>query len=159
MLADVARDKDLMRQIGIALACCLLLGACGGTDDDAGGNTAPEEAEESVSVTGSLTSSDMTEEIVELRGGGCEGRFGNYEGMSAGADVLVEDGDGSLIGKGELEDGIVTDSFADFVGCRWQFTVDDLPQSDFYTFKIGQAEASFSLQELEDDDFEIQLSY
>lgn len=132
--------------------------ACGND----GGNTSASSQEEeppveTVELEGLLKSRDLTEEIIQ-QGKSCYGLYGQYDGIDAGTRVTVRDQDGTIVGTGELEKGEVYDTFADFVGCEWPFTVSGLGEADFYTIEINGAEADYSASELESDDWSVKIS-
>lgn len=63
--------------------------------------------------------------------GGCEGK-GGYSDMAEGANVTVYNATGAVVGSGYLLGGQPSG-----LNCKWQFTVESLPQSPFYQVEVS----------------------
>jgi hypothetical protein len=129
-----------------AAALVLLLAGCGGSaatpSTDTGGHT----------LTGELVLTQTERTSRPIRGGevtSCSGT-GGYDDVRDGLQVVVRDGEGTIIGRGEL----VTDRAASTAspnGCTFDFTVDSLPEVDFYNVEIGdRGELTYSFADLEE---------
>ena len=57
-----------------------------------------------------------------------------------------------------MEKGRFYDTFADFVGCEWAFTVTGLCEAAFYTIEINGAEVDYSRSELGSEDWTVEIS-
>ena len=85
--------------------------------------------------------------------GACAGS-GGYSDIAAGTQVTVKNGDGTIIATGELEAG-------DGGGatCTFPFTVESVPDSEFYSIEVGHRGAlNYSKAELADADWNVDLS-
>lgn len=88
-----------------------------------------------------------------IKSGSCTGE-GGYDDLRIGASITVMDGDGSIIGTGWIESATRIGTFCQFVG-----TVADVPEVDFYQFKVSHRGApSYSLSEMKANDWTVSLS-
>ena len=83
----------------------------------------------------------------------CEVADGSPD-LRAGTPVVVKDVAGSTIATGELEAGEIVDlTFAEQNGCRFAFTIEDVPDSAYFEIEVSDdsahTAASFSYDELE----------
>jgi hypothetical protein len=81
-------------------------------------------------VTGILTVVD--DYAGAMSGSFCNGK-GGYADLKNGVQVLIEDKSGTILEKGELGGGTVTNGYCDF-----PFTIWNVPASDFYQVEIGR---------------------
>lgn len=85
---------------------------------------------------------------------GCYGR-GGYRDIKGGLEVVVRDGEGSVIGKGRLMDGEV-DGAAQM--CSFSFEIADIPTSDFYELSVGRrGDSVYTFDEMKSLDWRIDL--
>jgi hypothetical protein len=83
----------------------------------------------------------------------CHG-VGAFADMAAGTDILVLDGAGTTIGKGDLS--VLEGSGDD--GCIFGFT-SEVPDVPFYTFKIGDRDGpTFSLADMKSQGWKVELT-
>lgn len=79
------------------------------------------------------------------RGIRCSGS-GGYDDLHSGTQVLVKDGAGKVLAKGNLESGKTGANKY----CRFEFTIHDVPASDFYSVAVShRGELTYSRDELE----------
>jgi hypothetical protein len=127
---------------------CLMATSC---DIGGGGVQTPAQGEPSV-IKGELWFEPLGKAVYHVLGDPCEVRRDSYD-LRAGTPVVVKDVAGSTVATGELEPGVIVDlSFAVENGCRFDFTVEDVPVSAYYQIEIGDpahTTASFSYDELE----------
>jgi hypothetical protein len=96
-------------------------------------------------IIGSLTLTDTDE--LWSKGDDCQGS-GGYDDIRTGAQVVVKDGSGRLLGTSSLLSGTASDSFS----CDFAFFVDDVPDADFYSVEVShRGEITNSRKELEDN--------
>jgi hypothetical protein len=143
-----------MKMAGVAVAllatfCAVMATSC----DIGGGGVSTPERGEPIVIKGRLW--------FEPLGGGLSGELGDpceapdaSPSLRAGAPVVVKDVAGSTIASGELEEGEIVDlTFAEHNGCRFPFTIEDVPVSAYYQIDISddsaRTGASFSYDELE----------
>jgi len=127
------------RWVGAALAAVLMLGACGGDDDDAEAADEPTEASLSVRVT--------AEEIL-----GCTQALGR-SGLSVGVgdQLTVKDEAGTVIATDVFE--LTTPGTA----CDFSAGATVRADGEFYTLEAGGELATLSRSELEADDWAVEL--
>lgn len=72
-----------------------------------------------------------------VEGGFCAGREG-FSDLQEGADVVVRDGDDSVIGTNDLQAGEIsmTDPSGEAGACSWAFSV-NVERADFYTVEVS----------------------
>lgn len=76
----------------------------------------------------------------------CRGE-GGYDDIRAGTEVVVRDGDGSILATAALEQG--SRAIQSSV-CVFAFTVGGLPEADFYTVAVGRrGDLTYSFDDLE----------
>jgi hypothetical protein len=121
----------------LALASALLIAGCG-TEP----SPSPSPSPKPVAIPEPLTH-DLVDANVFVHGGGfvdfsdptdCAGQ-GLLDDLHSGADVIVTDAAGVIVGTGTLSKGVAQE---DPVGCRLWIRVDGLPESPSYTVKVGQ---------------------
>ena len=98
----------------------------------------PTEYEQLVGnvITGTFTLYDDDLFVVTGDGplkGGCWGQ-GGYDDIRIGLDVIIKDGTGTIIAKGELWPGKKTDRNE----CTFPFYVSGVPSADFYEIEVGR---------------------
>lgn len=87
-------------------------------------------------------------------GGPCTGT-GGYNDLRQGATVTISDGAGNVLGLGRLSSGMGMTS----VVCRFTFTVEELPRSDFYQVDVAGRDApSYTFEEMQAANWTISLS-
>lgn len=127
-------------------------------------NAGSENAtEETHSITGSITLSSFGEtDITEwsflypaFGPGDCIGTRG-YDDITVSADVVIVDGSGTTIAKGELGPGEYDE---EATSCTFDFTVEDVPTSDFYSVRVGHRDGpTYSFRDLDDLRWTMDLS-
>lgn len=102
-----------------------------------------------------VTRLDRLEALIDGQTFPCpQGVGGGYDDIRDGADVTVKDGAGELLGTGVLTGGTATD-----VGVTFAFTVEGVPDSDFYQVEVSHRGAlSYSRAELEDAGWVVEAS-
>lgn len=83
---------------------------------------------------------------------------GGYSDIQPGLDVVVRNGEGDIIGAGQLEDDPAVTDLAEPIDrsytCFYKFEVRDLPDVPFYVLEVGdRGEQTYSKADLEDDDW------
>lgn len=126
-----------MKRAFIAL---LLLASCGGGEAEPAAQPTPSPSAETHLLTGVITSRDLSTEIALRDRTRCVGTEGRYEAFGEGDPILIKDEDGSIIADGSLGLGDGLEEFADFVSCKWAFTVSGIPDAIYYTISIGPAD-------------------
>lgn len=115
------------------------------------------------SITGSITLSSFGETDISewsflypaFGPGDCIGWRG-YDDITVGADVVIVDGSGTTIAKGELGPGAYDE---EATSCTFEFTVEDVPTSDFYSVRVGHRDGpTYSFKDLEDLNWAMDLS-
>jgi hypothetical protein len=125
--------------------CCLASVSC----DLGGGEVATPAQGEPIVINGELWFEPLTTPFTGGLGDPCEVDEESTE-LHAGTPVVVKDVAGSTVATGELEPGVIVDlSFAEHNGCRFDFTIEDVPVSAYYQIEVGDTGASFSYDELE----------
>lgn len=124
-----------------ACVVVLLVTGCGGGSDDASSGKRTIDGTVTVGDTGSLSS------VFFADGESCYGR-GGYSDIKPGTQVVVRDGSGMILGKGALADSSFSKS-ENGGSCLLQFTVTDIPESDFYAITVGRrGDLTYSSAEL-----------
>ena len=103
---------------------------------------------------------DSTSMTGEAEGDDCEG-LGGYSDIAAGADVVIRDGGGELIATSRLRSGkvIVADTTLDLKACSFEWTVEDVPEVDFYEIEVARRGGlTYSKSEMEEQDWKISSS-
>jgi len=145
--------------IGAIIATAIGLAACGTNTP-----TATAAAVSKPTITGTFTligTQDVVDpgtpdatpvdgDFTDLGSLGCAG-IGGYNDIGAGLQVQVSDEDGTAIGTGELDLGEITND-----GCRFPFTVQNLPVAKFYKITVGhRGELDYSYAELQAADWNV----
>lgn len=87
-------------------------------------------------------------------GSDCTGSSG-YDDIRSGASITIRNETGETLATGNLGAG----EFFDGVGCDYPFTVEDVPDADFYRIEVThRGEVEFSRAEMEQNDWEASLS-
>jgi hypothetical protein len=131
-----------MRTLGVASALALALTACAGGDDDTTSAT-----------TGLEKSNVLVRVTAEEVGSGCAASTA-LSGLAVGegARVVVEDGEGTVLGTGTFQ---VTPSHE---SCDWIADVTGIDAAaDFYRFDAGGELATVSRAELEQTDWLVEV--
>jgi hypothetical protein len=121
--------------------------------------SAEPEAQEAKTLQGTLqlTVNRNPKYPENCRGFGEEG----YGDIAVGTRVTVTDGSGTTLGVGELEqcEFHPLESPGQARGLRFSFSVSNLPPSDFYRVEVAsRGSLDFSREELQDQEWEVQLS-
>ena len=132
----------MRRAAALVVACLLTLAACGGSGE--------------TQLVGTVTLLDADGSGIEagVSDGStyCTG-IGGYSNIHPGAEVMVLDGSGAIVGVGDLSRGDGTT-----VLCIFGFTV-PVKQADFYTIEIARrAGPTYSHDELVADEWTVSLS-
>lgn len=90
---------------------------------------------------------------IDVTGTRCEGD-GGYSDFTAGGNITVRDGNGTIIASGTLDAGkLVTN------GCEMPFSIANVPEVPFYSIEIGRRGGySISLVELQAQRWTLELS-
>lgn len=103
-------------------------------------------------ITGSLSLHDPTSFANLSNGDACEGS-GGYSDIKQGAQTVASDSHGTVLALSQLDAGQADGAAGD---CKFGFTIDSVPYSDFYKFQIShRGELDYSYQELSTNDFSI----
>lgn len=122
-----------------------------------------DATKETHSITGSVTLSSLGETDISewsflypaFGPGDCIGWRG-YDDIIVGADVVIVDGGGTTIAKGELGPGAYDE---DATSCTFEFTVEDVPTSDFYSVRVGHRDGpTYTFKDLEGLNWAMDLS-
>jgi hypothetical protein len=121
--------------------CCLTFVSC---DIGGGGVPTPAQGEPSV-IRGQVWFQPSERMFTGALGDSCEVDGQSYD-LHAGAPVVVNDVAGSIIASGVLEAGVIVErSLGVPHGCRFAFTIEDVPVSAYYQIEVGSVLASSSL--------------
>ena len=83
-------------------------------------------------------------------GSSCSGS-GGYGDIRSGLQVTVRDGSGGLLATSALQPGEV-----DLMSCVFEFTLIEVPRSEYYTFEVGRrGELSYSQRDLADAGWQV----
>lgn len=86
----------------------------------------------------------------------CSGRDG-YDDLTAGAQVVVSDAEGTIIGSDHLEPGVRVE-IEDSVFCQFTFSVKVSPGENFYTVEVSdRGELTYSRADLETANWTVDL--
>jgi hypothetical protein len=135
-----------MKRFVAALVVALLVAACGG--GATGGTIAG-----TVVIPGDYASWAPTEQT-------CWGA-GGYGDLAEGAQVVVSDPEGAVIGTGALEAGVWTSytSPSNPSRCSFAFSVADLPDVAFYSVEVShRGQVTYSRADLEATSWTVELS-
>lgn len=81
-----------------------------------------------------------------------------FDHIKSGSQVVVRNGEGSVIAKGELGPGVLDPAGTALLGCYFSYEV-EVPAADFYLIEIGGEESPvFSHADLEERGWEVHLS-
>lgn len=144
-----------------ALTLALLAAACGGT---AATTTAIEAPTTTASTTTTLPTETITGSI-ELQEGmlsprdNCSGQ-GGYDDLTEGAQVVVKDGDGNVIGTGRLDAGRSVEAIAGTMWfCTFDFSVEVPADRPFYVIEVShRGELTYSLADMQENDWTLSLT-
>lgn len=80
---------------------------------------------------------------------------GGYSDIQTSMPVTIRDGQNKILATGKTGNGQLQGP----VTCQFEFEVDSVPKSDFYSVEIGhRGELNYSFEELQDKNWEIGLS-
>jgi hypothetical protein len=144
----------------LAVFAMLVGGACGNGDSGLeGGATTTTQATNT--ITGSFTLlgqeddpfSDVDGVYLADGSGGCSGS-GGYEDIGPGLQARVSNESGTVIGTGNLGPGEVIED-----GCRFYFSISDVPVAKFYRVEVGgRGEISYSYEQMKAAVWNVSLS-
>ena len=152
-----------MRWIALlVLSTALLVAvACGGGDSSgSAGDSSDSAGDSSHRIVGTFTLTDASNRGDV--GDSCRGS-GGYTDITPGAQVVVMNQDGTILGTGRLGAG----SFVPFRGttltisskCEFPFTVASLPKAQFYSVAVShRGEITYSFQDLESSRWEVDIT-
>lgn len=143
-LGDLSGNRFAM--VGVAIGAVVLLivgiGAMSGSEQR--------------SATGEIALFDESSALMLDVGDACEGT-GGYSDIQAGLQVRVSDAGGQLIGTGHLDPGQIRRRSVG-KACVLEFSVDDIPDSDFYTFEAShRGGLTYSRSEMDSVDWHVSL--
>jgi hypothetical protein len=85
----------------------------------------------------------------------CTGN-GGFDDLTGGMGVVIENGSGDTIAVGEAQPGTYSQNDNT---CEFAFTVEDVPESDFYAIRISHRSGpTYSYEQLQEMNWHIQLS-
>jgi hypothetical protein len=119
-------------------------------------DTSLPDSPRNYSVRGSLN-------LIDSRIGGtpnnCYGT-GGYDDIQAGMSVTVRDGNGNILATGKTGSGFQPgNSEYSIVQCIFEFQIDNVPKSDFYSIEVQhRGELNFSFEELQKKNWEVSFS-
>lgn len=95
--------------------------------------------------------------LAEVVGTECRDTFG-YEDVHPGSQVIVKDGDGSVVATTRLSSGTFVEGLPiTRTACEFTFEA-EVPEADFYTVEVaGREGPTFSREELDALDWEVGL--
>lgn len=99
------------------------------------------------------------EYLIDTKGDDCSDGWGEYyTDIHEGAEVLARDGEGVIIGNGQLGAGtLVLAAATTGLACEFEFTV-EVPEADFYTFEVARRGGPvYSKAEMEEEGWEVAL--
>lgn len=134
----------------VALACVLLVAACGGNGSQDTATTGQDHA-----ITGTLRiTGKVDEEITTFDNGECWGT-GGFEDIRDNVQVTVTNEQATVIGTGKLERSQYTKDedqipeLGEFGSCEFHFVIANVPTAKFYKFTVShRGEFSISYDEL-----------
>jgi len=131
-------------------ACLMSFASCG---IGGGGGISTPERGEPITIHGRIWFEPLDGAFSGELGDPCEVKDGSPP-LRAGTPVVVKDVAGSTIATGKLEAGEIVDlTFAEQNGCRFAFTIEDVPVSAYYEIEVSddsaRTAATFSYDELE----------
>lgn len=104
-------------------------------------------------MTGDL---ELTDGVSGLEAGDlCSGR-GGYDDIQAGAQITLQDGEGTTLATTELGQGVY-----DGQACVFRFALEGVEKSEFYVLEMGnvlRGEQSYAHEELVDQDWTVHLT-
>ncbi len=108
-----------------------------------------------MSGSGASTQMERLNDLMDGQTFPCpEGPGGGYSDLSDGTAVAVSDGAGKLLGTGQLSDGTQTGA-----GVKFTFSVNGLPQADFYKLQIAnRGELPYSRSDLDAKQWHVSAS-
>lgn len=133
-----------------------------------GGALAPTAEAETYKLTGRLLLTGGNRDVgfaselpdrLKTEGEECDGN-GGYSDLSVGADVTVRGSDGDVVGTGEVVSSeAVKQSNASVRQCRFNFVVENLPRSEFYSVEVAhRGEVTYSFEDLEEAGWKASMS-
>jgi len=146
----VGETKRLLAVAFLVAACLATFASCG--LGGGSGVPAPERGEP-ITIKGAVWFEPLGGAFSGELGDSCEAADASPP-LRAGTPVVVKDVAGSTIATGELEAGEIVDlTFAEQNGCRFAFTIEDVPVSAYYEIEVSddsaRTAATFSYDELE----------
>jgi hypothetical protein len=150
---------------GVLLLAALLLSACSFQKSNTSAPAAPTSTiaiptATAVAQTHEIIGSLLIEPGYHYDGEPCAGQDG-YSDIHAGTQITVKDASGQIIALGQLQGGkIEANPAAVYWGrCRLTVVVEQVPDSAFYTFSIGNRPGvTFSRDDLVNGAWGVQLS-
>lgn len=84
---------------------------------------------------------------------------GGYGDIKGGMSVTIQDGKGNILAIGRTGNGTHPSSEYSSVQCVFDFQVDDVPKSDFYSIQVGRrGQLNYSYEEMKSKNWEVSLS-
>lgn len=151
----IANRRAFTRNLSLVVPLAIGVGivACGsGSDGEGGSDRTPTGGN---TINGSITITDTFQVIGIVPGTNPKGdpcftsTYGGYDDIQVGAQVLVRDASDKIIGTGSLGNGGGV-PHGDSAWCAFPFTVDRLPEADFYSIEVTHRKPlTYSRDELE----------
>ncbi|WP_052672457.1 PASTA domain-containing protein [Aliterella atlantica] len=84
---------------------------------------------------------------------------GGYDDIQGGMSVTIQDGKGNILALGQTGNGTQPSSEYSSVLCVFEFQVDNIPKSDFYSIQVGRrGQLNYSYEEMKNKNWEVSLS-
>lgn len=84
---------------------------------------------------------------------------GGYDDITSSMPVTVRDGAGKILAVGSTKTGKAPKGMDFLIQCEFDFQVDEVPRSDFYSVEVGRrGELNYSFQEMEEQNWTVSLS-
>lgn len=154
-----------MRKPGAIVAItvmAMMVVSCGGSDMAATTTTVAEPTTTSAPTTTTIPVPTVNGAIVLREFSSSEPCFGRggFDDMRGGANVVVRDGNGNVIGTGALESGVLVDTVSGISNyCEFGFSVELARTADFYTVEVaGRGGPVYSHADMEENGWEVNLT-
>lgn len=84
---------------------------------------------------------------------------GGYSDIQGEMSVTIQDGKGNILAIGRTGNGTHPSSEYSSVQCVFEFQVDNIPKSDFYSIQVGRrGQLNYSYEEMKSKNWEVSLS-
>lgn len=84
---------------------------------------------------------------------------GGYEDIQGAMPVTIKDGQGKILALGKTSDGKRPKGQYSIVTCNFNFQVNNVPKSDFYSIEVGRrGQLNYSYEELKNKNWKVSFS-